>query len=132
MNIAVCIDRDGGMMFLNRRQSMDRVQRAKLLSLTGGELFLNEYTARMFEDKNRLHISENFLEEAGEEDLCFVENIRFDINKVSTLYIFKWNERYPKDFSFEYDLSNFKKQKTEKFEGYSHAKITLEVYARKD
>ena len=131
MNVAVCIDKEGGMMFLGRRQSMDRVQREKLLSLTDGNVFLNEFSADMFFDKSRLVVSEDFLNEAGENDLCFVENLSFDINKVNTLYIFKWNVLYPSDETFNYDLSNFKKVKTEKFEGYSHPKITLETYVRK-
>ena len=61
MNVAVCIDKEGGMMFLGRRQSMDRVQREKLLSLTDGNVFLNEFSADMFFDKSRLVVSEDFL-----------------------------------------------------------------------
>lgn len=132
MNVAVCIDKECGMMFLGRRQSMDRILREKMLSLTEDKLFVNEFTADQFENKEKLHISESFLDEAGEEDLCFVENVNFDINKVNTLYIFKWNRLYPGDFFFEYDYEeSFKKVKTEKFEGYSHPKITLEIYKRK-
>lgn len=131
MKVAVCIDKEGGMMFFGRRQSMDRVLREKMLSLTSGKLYLNEFTADQFENKDRLHISESFLNEAGEDDLCFVENLTFDINKVNTLYIFNWNRLYPSDFKFNYDISSFKKVKTEKFEGYSHPKITLETYVRK-
>ena len=132
MNIAVCIDKECGMMFFGRRQSMDRVLREKMLSLTSGKLFVNEFTADQFESKEKLYISENFLDEAGEEDLCFVENTSFNINKVNTLYIFNWNRRYPSDFKFNYDLSGFKKQKTENFEGSSHPKISLEIYKKKD
>ena len=47
-------------------------------------------------------------------------------------YIFHWNRLYPGDFYFDYNYKdNFKKVKTEKFEGYSHPKITLETYIRK-
>lgn len=132
MKVAVCIDKEGGMTFLGRRQSMDRVQREKLLSLTEGKVFLNEFSADMFFDKSRLFVSENFLDEAGENDLCFVENLTFDINQVNTLYIFNWNRLYPSDFYFDYNYKDsFKKVITEKFEGYSHPKITLETYIRK-
>ncbi len=131
MKVAVCIDKDNGMMLFGRRLSMDRVQREKLLSLTDGKIFVNEFTADQFETSDRLHISENFLDEAGENDICFVENVKFDINKVSELYIFNWNRRYPSDVIFDYDISSFKRIKTEKFEGYSHPKITLETYIRK-
>ncbi len=132
MKVAVCIDKDGGMMLFGRRLSMDRVLREKLLCLTDGQLFVNDFTADQFDNKERLFISEDFLDSAGEDDLCFVENVKFDINKVKELYIFNWNRRYPSDVTFDYDLSAFKKTKTEKFEGYSHPKISLEIYTRKD
>ena len=131
MKVAVCIDKEGGMMFFGRRQSMDRILRGKMFSLTQGKIFVNEFTADQFENKDGLHISESFLQEAGEEDLCFVENVQFDINKVNTLYIFNWNRLYPSDVTFNYALDGFKKIKTEKFEGNSHPKITLETYIRK-
>ena len=131
MKVAVCIDKEGGMMFFDRRQSMDRILREKMFSLTQGKIFVNEFTADQFENKDGLHISESFLQEAGEEDLCFVENVQFDINKVNTLYIFNWNRLYPSDVTFNYALDGFKKIKTEKFEGSSHPKITLETYIRK-
>ena len=131
MKVAVCIDKEGGMMFFGRRQSMDRILREKMFSLTQGKIFVNEFTADQFENKEGLHISESFLQEAGDEDLCFVENVPFDINKVNTLYIFNWNRLYPSDVTFNYALDGFKKIKTEKFEGSSHPKITLETYIRK-
>lgn len=131
MKVAVCIDKEGGMMFFGRRQSMDRILREKMFSLTQGKIFVNEFTADQFENKDGLHISESFLQEAGEQDLCFVENVKFDINKVNTLYIFNWNRLYPSDVTFNYTLDGFKKIKTEKFEGSSHPKITLETYTRK-
>ena len=49
MKIAVCIDKDNGMMLFDRRLSMDRVQREKLLSLTDGKIYVNEFTADQFE-----------------------------------------------------------------------------------
>ena len=120
------------MLFFGKRQSKDNILRDKMLSLTEGKLFVNEFSANQFDDKEKLCISESFLDDAGDNDLCFVENITFDINKVNTLYIFNWNRLYPSDFYFDYDYKdNFKKVKTEKFEGSSHPKITLETYIRK-
>ena len=134
MKIAICIDKSGGILFNNRRLSQDSVLREQLLEIVGSDkLYLNEYSAKQFEDKSKLEINENFLDAATDDDLCFVENVEVDIAKVSQVYLFHWNRAYPSDTYFEFDAkaSGFKKIKTKEFVGSSHKKITLEVYVRK-
>ena len=75
MKLIVCVDKSNGMLFNNRRQSQDKVLREKLLSLVGEDrLFLNAYSARQFENNEKLTVCEDFLAMAGEDDFCFVEN----------------------------------------------------------
>ncbi|MBQ2934023.1 MAG: ribonuclease Z [Clostridia bacterium] len=134
MKIAICIDKSGGTLFNNRRLSQDSVLRQQLLEIVGdNKLYLNKYSAKQFEDQSKLEISENFLDTASEDDLCFVENAEVDIAKVSQVYLFHWNRAYPADTFFEFDAKalNFKKIQTKDFVGSSHKKITLEVYIRK-
>ena len=90
------------------------------------------YTAGQFEDKSALCIDENPLSCAGENDFCFVENIPVDITDAKKIYLFNWNRDYPADTFFDVDLKaeGFKKKGSDKFEGNSHKKITLEIFER--
>ena len=133
MKIVVCLDKSGGMSLCRRRQSQDRVLREKLLSLVGdGRLLLNAYSARQFESTDKLTVSEDFWNQAGEHDFCFFENTAIPTDAADEWYLFFWNRDYPADCYFEVDLckDGFQKIKTEHFVGSSHKKITLEVYGR--
>ncbi len=133
MKIAVCIEKSGGMLFNNRRVSKDSMVQQKLLELVGeASIYLNEYSAKLFEETSFLKISDDFLLKASADDICLIENIDIPIEKVSEVYLFQWNRDYPADVYFDYDLKTlgFKKIRTEEFSGSSHKKITLEVYRR--
>ena len=133
MKIAVCIEKSGGMLFNNRRVSRDSVVQQKLLELVGeASICINEYSAKLFEDSSKLKISNDFLSVATDEDICFIENVDVPIDEASEVYLFQWNRDYPADVYFDYNLKEcgFKKVSSEKFEGSSHKKITLEIYRR--
>ncbi len=133
MRIAVCIEKSGGLLFNNRRLSKDIIVIKKLLELIGnGKIYLNDYSAKLFDSTERLKISNNFLSECSETDICFVENTKIPIDDVTEIYLFQWNRHYPADVYFEFNLKemNFKKVSTENFVGNSHKKITLEIYRR--
>ena len=133
MKIAVCIEKSGGMLFNNRRVSRDSVVQQKLLELVGeASICTNEYSAKLFEDSSKLKISNDFLSVATDEDICFIENVDVPIDEASEVYLFQWNRDYPADVYFNYNLKEcgFKKVSSEKFEGSSHKKITLEIYRR--
>ena len=133
MKIAVCIEKSGGMLFNDRRVSRDSVVQQKLLELVGeASICINEYSAKLFEDSSKLKISNDFLSVATDEDICFIENVDVPIDEASEVYLFQWNRDYPADVYFDYNLKEcgFKKVSSEKFEGSSHKKITLEIYRR--
>ena len=132
LNIIVCVDKDNGMLFNNRRLSKDKILCEKILEITSSsKLLMNEYTKSLFENSENIIVDNNFLQNANLGDFCFIENI--DINEydqIERVYIFNWNRKYPADRFFNLNLSNFKKIKTENFAGNSHEKITLEIYTR--
>lgn len=134
MNVAVCLDEHNGMLFNHRRQSQDRVLRARLLSLTCGEkLWMNAYSAEQFAgEEERIQVSEHFLEEAGPENWCFVEDQALlpYADKIGALVIYRWNRAYPGDFFFQLDLSGWKLSASVDFKGFSHELITEERYVR--
>lgn len=131
MRLIVCLDRSGGMAFSGHRQSQDRVLRERLLALVGeGRLFLNAYSAGQFDSQEHLAVSEDFLHRAGENDFCFVENTDIPTEGVTEWYLFFWNRDYPGDrfFPLEAVRNDCRKTHSEQFVGFSHPKITLEVY----
>ncbi len=133
MNIIICIDKNGGMMFGGRRQSQDSVLREKVLEISSGaRLLMNSYSAKQFENNESIIVDEDFLSKAGQGDFCFVEDKEISAENVESFYIFNWNRKYPGDLFFSVDLKaeGFKKIKKEEFQGSSHDKITLEIYSR--
>ena len=133
MKIVLCLDNSNGMLFGGRRQSQDRVLRARLLELVGdGKLFLNAYSAKQFESDDKLAVSEDFLKRAGKDDFCLIENTDIHAEDATMWYLFLWNRDYPGDRRFTVDLkaNGFHRVHTEQFAGSSHKKITLEVYGR--
>lgn len=135
MIVAVCVDDKLGMLFNKRRQSKDRELRKDLLSLTDRTLWVNEYTAKQFteDEKMWLNICEDYLDEIGEEDLCFVENLPLADyeNKITKLIVYHWNRTYPSDVLLPFDLANWELENEYEFKGYSHDKITRRIYTTK-
>ena len=75
MEIVVCLDENNGMMFNHRRQSRDRVVIDDILAQTQGRpLWMNDYSAPLFEGAGNVHVSPHFLSEAPENAVCFVED----------------------------------------------------------
>ncbi len=134
MTIFVCVDDKNGIMFNKRRQSSDRVIRTKMFEMTGGEpIFMNSYSKKQFvEEDIIINVAEDFLELAGEGDYCFVEDacLMPYYDKISTVVLFKWNKVYPSDRKLDLPLSDMKIVQAVDFEGYSHDKITVEVWTK--
>lgn len=136
MRVIVIIDNKGGMMFNHRRQSQDQVLRRKILSLTKGKkLWMNEYSYQQFQQDctgETIKQAEDFLNRAGEEEYCFAEGqaLRPFLDKITELIVFRWNRDYPGDVFLDLDMSDgsWKLLHMEEFPGFSHEKITLEVY----
>ena len=136
MKLIVCLDDQNGMLFGGKRQSRDRAVCEKILSITqGAMLWMNHYSYPLFADMNMwVAVDDAFLSLAAEEDWCFVENTDVCpyLDSVSQIIIFKWNRRYPADMVFSAELTGgtWKLNQSEVFSGYSHDRITMEVYTR--
>ena len=133
MNIILCIDKNNGMAFMGKRQSMDCVLRAKALEIVGtSRLLMSSYSVNQFENTECIIVDDDFLLNANQGDFCFVEDKEITSENVENFYIFNWNRKYPADLFFSVDLKaeGFKKIKKEEFPGNSHDKITLEIYSR--
>ena len=133
LNIIVCVDKSNGMMFNNRRQSQDRELISKIIELTlGSRLLMSQYSAQMFVGNPNIIADNDFISQAKDGDFCFIEDTEIPSENIGDIYVFNWNRDYPADKYFNFDLKNngYKKSKKIEFVGYSHKKITLEIYRR--
>lgn len=135
MKVIVCIDDKGGMAFNHRRQSRDRKVIEDIVKYTAGSrLLMNEYSSPLFADCSaEIKSDAKFLNVASDGDYCFVENQSLkDLDgSISELVIYKWNRAYPADFYLDIVPENGRSlAAAEEFEGFSHEKITREVYIK--
>lgn len=134
MNLIVCIDDGGGMMFNHRRQSRDRVLCARLLELTNGAaLWVTPYTAKQFgEHAASLCISQVPWLDAAPGDFYFAEDGEIPTERAERIYLYRWNRLYPSDRKFVTDPTTlgFVLREREDFVGYSHQTITQEIYTK--
>lgn len=80
----------------------------------------------------RIASDENFLENASADDFCFVEGADVSpyLDRIGRVIVFRWNRAYPSDVRFPVDLTAppWKLVRTDEFPGFSHEKITEEIY----
>lgn len=137
MNIIICTDARGGMLFNNRRVSRDgAVSEDILYTVRGERLFIKPYSMKLFEplfDRYDMPtVCDDPLGEAGDGEWCFIEDedITPHLDRVERLLIYNWGSRYPYDLCFdpEHGLCGFKLSEKRKFAGVAHDEITRELY----
>lgn len=134
MIVILCLDDKNGMMFNNRRQSKDKFVIQDILKLVDGKkLFISSYSESLFQGlESKLIIDDNFLNNAAEEDYCFVENnnLKDFSEKIEKIIVYKWNRIYPSDLKLEITIQDWNLIDSFEFVGNSHDKITREVYVK--
>ncbi len=137
MIVIICVDDNLGMMFNNRRQSQDRTLRKRIIEISvNSRLLMNSYSIKQFdeEDRDKIITDEDFAKNAQKGDFVFFENIspkQYEKN-IEKIILYHWNRNYPADFYFDIDLkeSGWILNDSYDFEGYSHEKITEEIYVK--
>lgn len=131
------VDRNGGTMFNQRRQSQDRLLREHILRLAGDRpIWMSAYTARQFpaEQQGRIRQTERPLSAAGRGELCLVEGAALlpHEGQLESLILFRWDCVYPADTYLDIPLEEHGWRLAEclELQGYSHKKITQEVYQK--
>lgn len=136
MKVIVCLDECLGMMFNSRRQSRDRAVIADILKMTEREeLYIGQYSEKLFsESGGKYTVSDSMLDIAQKGEFCFVESERLSgyIHRIEEIIVYRWNRRYPADLYLDIDIENqgFSLVKSQEFEGYSHEKITKEIFRK--
>lgn len=131
MKVIICLDDNGGMLFNNRRQSRDKeVLKDIINNLKGKKLHISPFSEKLFADySENVIVDEDFLNEASENDVCFVENKPLkDVSGISEITVYKWNRIYPSDLKCDIDFSLYTLVESVDFKGFSHDKITRETY----
>lgn len=132
MIVMICLDDKGGMRFHDRRQSQDRILRQRMKEIVkDAKVFMNETSEKLYQEFQNRVVCEDFLEKAGENDYCLVEDqsllpLEKEIKKI---IIFWWNKIYPADMFFDLSLDQWQLIETKEFEGSSH-QITEEIYIK--
>lgn len=137
MIIYAVVDDNFGMMFNGRRQSQDKKLRKHILKECSGKtLWMNHYTLGQFQMPlpENVKAEEDFLDKAGEDECCFVENhaVAAYGKQITKMVLFKWNRVYPADVYLDVRPSEpeWRLEKVLEFEGNSHEKITKEEWIR--
>lgn len=128
MTIIICLDKNNGYQFGGKRQSIDREVRSRILKLAE-VIRCDEYTASQFEEseKSRLYVGDDYLNTIN--GTCFVEKDDVSGLDYDRLVVFRWNRAYPTTKKFTVP-EGFRMVSKENFQGYSHDKITMEIYAK--
>lgn len=133
MKLIFTIDENNGMLFLGKRQSKDKALRQKIADITKGyKLWMSVYSKSQFENFTNIIVDDDYMEKAGPEDFCFVEDKPFCLEGVDTVVLCHWNRSYQATEKFDVDLikEGFLKTDTQDIIGTSHDRITIEVYKR--
>ena len=132
MKVIVCVDNDYGIAFNHRRQSRDRVLTEQIIEMTKARLLTTPYSSSLLEKHPALIVSENPLADAQTDDFVFAEKLSLVdyVGKINTLILYHGNRTYPSDHKLDLDLSDFRLLSREEFVGYSHDKITKEIYVK--
>ena len=135
MIIAVCVDGRGGVMFNRRRQSQDRAQREDLLNFCAGRrLWIAPYSAALFGEREEVRADEEFMDKAGDGEVCFVEDrpIAPYAEQIEAVVLYDWDRAYPADVHLDFDPAEagFMLAEEREFPGTSHERIIRKIYVR--
>ena len=120
MKLIAAVEDRNGMIFNGRRVSKDKgvISAAENLA-SNGRLLIDSFSKDLFPDAV---VDDAFLENAGENDYCFVEDrsVLPYADRVSDVYLFFWNRRYPSDLKFDLPMKNFTLLDITPIKGTSH------------
>ncbi len=124
MKLIVCVDRNNGLAFNHRRQSRDRAVTADILAYAPVQI--QEYSIKLFAGSpEKVKLCSDF----PEEGVCFAERLPLPAAP-ETLIIYRWDRVYPADEFLPYRLSEWKLCSSTELTGYSHERITKEIYTK--
>ena len=133
MNVAVCADDRGGTFFMGHRLSSDREIMRDLVMSADGRILIAEYSQPLFEEiECNYEVCGDPLALASDTDICFIEGGICEeyIRDIRALTVYRWNRHYPSDPGSRIypEKLGFTLCTSEDFPGYSHERITKEIW----
>ena len=92
-----------------------------------GFVYVSEYTASLFKGNERVLCP--IPDAVPESATLFLEKEEIQ-DCVTELVVYRWNRLYPSDSHYDPEKNGWRKISSDDFAGYSHKKITREVYVR--
>lgn len=132
MYIITCLDDNNGIAFNHRRQTKDRVVIEDIQKTVGEKNFwMTEYSVKLFDSMSNIKICEKPEKQAKKGEYVFLELEAIDTSdeQIEQLIIYRWNRVYPADVT-AYIGDEWKLAQSLDFAGFSHEKITKEIYRR--
>ena len=139
MKVIVCVDKEYGMMFNNRRQSRDREVIHDIIHNIEGVLWIGEYSKELFVDfleckdnSIEIRVDDDMLNKAKDEEWCFIEDILLTgyEDYVSEVIMYNWNKLYPADRYMDIDMQSYNMIDSKAIKGFSHDVILKNVYMK--
>ena len=145
MKVIMCLDNNNGMMFNNRRTSRDReVIKDIVYNYKNEKISISVYSKELFEDylkdnglesleDNNIIVDDDYISKINDNDYCFIEEMSIiDYNiKLEQIVVYRWDRIYPADTYCQIDFDDYVLKGKEEIKGYSHEKISKEIYILK-
>ncbi len=134
ITVAICLDNKGGMTFLGKRQSRDRVLIEDLVKSTDGEIYISDFSSVLFAPYGgRYRVVDNPLTDTPDGAVSFIENLPLSeaLPHIDRIIMYKWNRVYPSDKKIDIRFDDFKVISESEFVGSSHGKISKVILERK-
>jgi hypothetical protein len=130
VKLIMCVSKNGGISFNNRRQSRDEAVCKDMIALSGGNLFVAEYSAKLFDGIGKVQICDGGKMPADQYYFAEKEMPEADGPSISEVVLYHWNREYPADRFFDIDLKGFRLKESVEFTGKSHDCIRRERWVR--
>ncbi len=134
LTVFICLDKGGGMLFNERRQSRDSKVIADIINSVGeDDLYIKPFSSELFSQADGIIESAAPFDERDAK-FIFAEDMisRAQLEKADKLIIYRWNKVYPADVYFDFSPTSEGMRLSYKLEfaGSSHECITKEVYKK--
>lgn len=138
MILIFTLDDNNGTRMVGKRQSKDRTVADKIIEFANGKpIYMSVKSVSFFKDLTFLDKETKFImvddfNNLPDDAICFAEEVVSDeiLNKSEKLVVYRWNRIYPSLSQDRLNLNGYTKTIIEEFTGYSHDKITVEIYTR--
>lgn len=122
----ICVDKNFGLSFNNRRVSRDKNVLLDMVKCSK-KIKMSKYSEELFKSLNL----DSFIGEDLSCDIFFEVSVDYNVlNKCDTLIIYNWNRSYPSDVVFKINIDDYIITEQKDFEGTSHDCITKITYKK--